>query len=1282
MNARRLRLTVVASLCGLVGALALASTSAQAFDTHVFSSSFGSAGSLAGQLSLNSSLPSGVAINSVTHDVYVADSDNSRVDEFTSSGVFVRAWGWGVADGLPALETCTLSCQAGLSGSGPGELDEPAFIAVDNSGGPSAGDVYVGDGDGPALVSKFDAAGSLISSWGSGGQLDGSSATDGPFERFDGIAVGSAGALMVINGSSRVFEFAQDGSFTTDFEVARGTSHGGLAVDSNGNFFKLDGSLSVEEINASGTDIGQVSSSEANTGIAVDTATGDLYATEAGDVSHYALPGTGTVSEAGGSTCTFRPGTEIGCAATSSFGSSSQSNYKGIGIDPSNGSVYVTDAAADRVDLFIAVVLPDVTTGAASIAKPTSPVLSGVVDPDDIQITSCQFEYGTTTSYGHTVACSQTPGEIGTGSEPVPVNAEISGLSPSTEYHYRLLASNAAGTNPGADRTFIAPGPPIVDLEYATDVASTSATIDAQINPFEASTEYRLEYGTSTSYGQTITGNAGEGSSDVLISHHLQGLLADTTYHYRVVASNVFGPAEGSDRSFTTQAVGGVFALPDGRAWELVSPANKEGALIEPLGQSEGGEVQAASGGGAISYLTSQSVGENPEGKTDLSQILSVRGEHGWRSEDVTIPYSLPKEEIAENLFDSTPEFRLFSSDLSQAIVQPHSALFSPSPEAKERTVYLRDNANRTYVPLVNETNVPQGTKYDGRTGGAMHFRAATPDLSHILIESPEALTPEAKEGCPQSNCSLLPTNLYEWSAGRLQLVNIGPAGETEPMNIYPSQEYLDAHLMSNDGRRIVWGTGTINANRFEKLYVRDMVEKKTMQIGGNQSSFQTMSSDGSRVFVLEGGDLYEFDVNSGVRTDLTANHGAGESNAGVQELVLGAGEDGSYVYFVATGVLASDASAGQDNLYMAHDTGSGWAITHIATLSSDDEKDWNDGIFDGSGRDQLQHVTSRVSPNGRFVTFMSSMPLTGYDNVDAISGQRDEEVYLYDGVMGRLACASCDPTGARPVGVLDDFSLQLPGSSLLVDPIGSWSSNFGGSNHWLAGSIPGWEGVTESMVYQQRYLSDGGRLFFDSPDALVPQDTNGLEDVYEYELAGVGGCTSTDVTFSEGSGGCVSLISSGTSSSESAFFDASDNGDDAFFITAARLTATDYDTSYDVYDAHVCSTEAPCMAQPVSAPPCTSGDSCKAAPSPQPEIFGSAPSATFSGTGNVVASPQLGKAVVRKGLTTAQKRARALAACHAKKAKGKRRICERQARKRYPAKQSRNGVAMRKGHR
>jgi hypothetical protein len=102
-----------------------------------------------------------------------------------------------------------------------------------------------------------------------------------------------------------------------------------------------------------------------------------------------------------------------------------------------------------------------------------------------------------------------------------------------------------------------------------------------------------------------------------------------------------------------------------------------------------------------------------------------------------------------------------------------------------------------------------------------------------------------------------------------------------------------------------------------------------------------------------------------------------------------------------------------------------------------------------------------------------------------------------------------------------------------------------------------------------------------------------------------------------------VGLISSGTSSEESAFLDASETGGDVFFLTTAQLAPQDVDDAYDIYDAHECTSVSPCLQAPAVRPPeCTTADSCRAAPTPQPAIFGAPASATFSGAGNVTPAP------------------------------------------------------------
>jgi DNA-binding beta-propeller fold protein YncE len=192
---------LIAALCLMVAA------PAGAVYTHVLTKSIGEAGSGDGQVALVSgnasqSGSSGVTVNEVTHDVYVADTGNHRIDEFSAAGAFIRAWGWGVADGkTEALQTCASGCHAGLEGAGPGELTDPTFIAVDNSDSPSKGDVYVanktlaGYKEGVTEVEKFTATGGYLS------RNDGSEALlpiPGPFGALiGGIAVDTAGNLWV-----------------------------------------------------------------------------------------------------------------------------------------------------------------------------------------------------------------------------------------------------------------------------------------------------------------------------------------------------------------------------------------------------------------------------------------------------------------------------------------------------------------------------------------------------------------------------------------------------------------------------------------------------------------------------------------------------------------------------------------------------------------------------------------------------------------------------------------------------------------------------------------------------------------------------------------------------------------------------------------------------------------------------------------------------------------------------------------------------------------------------
>lgn len=810
--------------------------------------------------------------------------------------------------------------------------------------------------------------------------------------------------------------------------------------------------------------------------------------------------------------------------------------------------------------------------------------------------------------------------------------------------------------------------PPLVEGESALDVAGTSATLQATIDPEGSETIYRFEYGPTEAYGSSVPvpdGLVGSGLSGVTVSAHVQGLAPGTIYHYRVVAvvASRGESVTAGDANFTTQQLGGELSLLDGRQWQLVSPPNKHGAKIMPI--DEVGVIQAADDGHAITYLANAPTELEPQGLSNEVQVFSTRASGGWSSQDIATPHN-----AATGLsIGQGNEYRSFSSDLSLALVEPQGPFTPLSTEATERTPYIRDDAACSaspatcYTPLVTAGNVAPGAKFGGNGGritGEAKFEGGTSDFTHIVLRSEVGLTSTpGDEG-----------GLYEWADGQIRLVSVLPESEGgTPQGIvslgHASVGEDKRNAISSDGSRIFWTT--IYGG---DLYMRDMVRNETIRIGSGEAAFQIASVDGSRVFfstesgtVLEECDIVE--VGGKLTCEPT------QLASGLLGAVLGVSEDGSYVYFVSNSQLAPGAVAGACtnlvgstalcNLYVERNRRGVWEGPRlIGVLSAADSPDWK-----GSGADALTDLTARVTGNGHWLAFMSQRSLTGYDTHDAASSQPDEEVYLYDGVSERLACASCNPTGDRPSGSAYQDVYQNQG--LLGGGDRVWSSGT-----WIAANIPGWTPYALARaLYQSRYLSDSGRLFFNSGDALTPQDVNGTWDVYEYEPPGVGGCTAAAPTFDSRSDGCVGLVSSGGSAEQSAFMDASESGDDVFFLTTSHLSAEDFDTSLDIYDAHVCSASVPCASAPVSPPPCSTGDSCKAAPSPQPGVFGAPSSATFAGIGNVA---EASERAAPRSLSRAQRLKRALKACRRKKDRRRRAACERRARRQYRANKATRG--------
>jgi len=191
---------------------------------------------------------------------------------------------------------------------------------------------------------------------------------------------------------------------------------------------------------------------------------------------------------------------------------------------------------------------PQATSAAATNATQSSLTLNGTVNPEG-QPTSYWFEYGTTSNYGFETA----PVNAGTGTSTISASAVASGLPSSTTYHFRLVAFNAGGTTLGADKTATTTTPPAVTTDSASKADSSSAVLNAQVNPEGQATTYYFQFGTTTGYGlQTRPVAIGSGTSSVAVHRNPQGLLASTTYHYRVVAQSSGGISYGADATFKT----------------------------------------------------------------------------------------------------------------------------------------------------------------------------------------------------------------------------------------------------------------------------------------------------------------------------------------------------------------------------------------------------------------------------------------------------------------------------------------------------------------------------------------------------------------------------------------------------------------------------------------------------------------------------------------------------------------------------------------------------------
>ncbi len=1302
-------------------------SSASAAQAHVFSTTIGSGpGSAAGQLSLvggsSGSAGSGVAVDGESGDVFVADTANNRVDVFDPSKPvseqFVRAWGWGVLDGKAELETCTSSCQAGIAGSEPGELAGPTFIAVDNSAGASKGDVYVA---GPGvhlespnnLITKFDAEGHLLESWGAKGQLNGPAGVPADqFGQVAGIAVSNeTGGLWVrVDGTlnapnAHIYKFDQAGGFLPPSIEVTGYSPQGLAVDDAGElFFSVD----AERIDRRPGGTVYQAPGVTITGLAADPFTGDLYVDEAGssilDVSPQCEPSLG------------------GCRPTQVFGVGHLSEAAGLTAEPRSGTIYVADAAADRLAVFT--VSLEANVHAADEVKATSATLHGEVNPEGVAVTSCSFQYGPSRSYGQGVPCLNASGvQVGTAADPitgsslVALHADVQGLAAGTVYHFRLHAAGAGGDVHSEDEATPSTLPAaLIEENSSSEVTAGSALLSAKVNPEGLPLSgCEFQYGTTLAYGTSVPceqslAAIGSGTTGVPVSVRLAGLTGETTYHWRLVLSDANLTTTGLDNTFIffppgPERVGGACPnealrgesvvnpktglalsseLPDCRSYEMVTPPAKNGALIAVLLLSKP-EVLAESGERVIgSTVQCFNDAQSCSGFREIAGALYefARTPGGWAARSLGPPASAYAGATAWS----------FSADADTVLYGV------PDAAGSEQFTARQPDGTLQAIGPVSGPEQP----------GALYGRfVSTSDLSHLVYAS---------------------QNGAMWSFD-----GIGPAGKS-------AYEYVGA---GNTQPLLLGVSGGAGSN--------DLISACGTSIGNeNGTSYGVISADGRTVFftaakcgggtgvnvghVVPAAELYErVDQSHTVLVSAPAPAGEGCAAAcaaqpAADAAFQAASADGSRVFFTSTQQLTDSASedahpgdsavsgcldtvgAGGCNLYESEcpghcenaaerrlldvsggdSSGLGPEVQGVVAISSDGSHVYfvAKGVLTANanqagakpleGADNLYvyaggqaafiatlpasdeknwnegAVRANVTPDGRYLVFASHAALTA--DATRVGGLGPAQVYRYDAQSGVLARVSIGLDGFN-----DDGNAGVGDAQILPSQEG-----------FRAQSAPGRLDPTMSH--------DGSRVFFESPVGLTPNALNDVpvnprgqskdlaQNIYEWTAPGAPGCSEA--------AGCVSLISDGRDASEGDGNGRTESavelkgvdatGSNVVFTTTDPLVRQDTDTQSDFYDARVDGG----FPAPTTPPLCETGDTCHE-PTTPPETEPPLASQIFTGPGNLTPAitppppPQTKTAAQLR----AEKLARALRRCHKDKNRTRRKKCERQARSRYTSK-------------
>ncbi len=896
---------------------------------------------------------------------------------------------------------------------------------------------------------------------------------------------------------------------------------------------------------------------------------------------------------------------------------------------------------------------PEVSTEQASNVQPTSATLHGTVNPQGVELSTCQFEYFGYETGVHTVACEQSPKTIGSGTAPVSVSAEATGLQEDKSYNFRLEATNPNAAQ-GQYLEFTTPGPPRVAVETATHLSHTKATLGALVSPEGFETTYDFEYGTTTSYGTSIpvpAASVGSGTSYLEVSQELSGLQAETTYDYRIVATNSRGTVDGEPATFTTPppvTFGGTSAANIGTTTATLyaslnplgtdttyhfeygtttSYGNSAPASPADIGSGEGEVIvsQAVSGLQENTVYHFRVVGTNSIGTSDgpdeifmtrisPSQCPNAAGRTGpsahlpdCRAYELVTPPN--KREASQDLiFDINAGFSqaaVAGADGDHIAVKLGGVTFGPNPLPNGTFAVFSRGATGWEITAVNPPGSDSEIYNEGLFNSDLTEAAVTHESTPLTSTTTEIFSVGPDGAPPSSILATLPQgNGTRFSAGSTDLSKI--IVESPLHNLLHGGAPTGTDAGANDLYQ--WSNG-----QFSLVNVTT-AGTLVSQCGASQTSTNASwsSTDGSKIFFQSpetfapsGEPGCEEPTQVYVRLNGKETVDVSTPEAGLVNTkpvyFSGASADGSEVLLTSEGQLTADAAGRYGMKLYLYDAATGKLSFVTASLTGSAEaaeiliSEDGSSVFFRDGENETYYRYDTSTGTLQFIAQREVEASYGgnkYESIDTTTA--NGKVFLF--VAQRVAGIPLRDGGSYNDEV---YRFDAENSNLVCVSCPSDLGEVHGGGKYFPLS-----GILETPNHVPRPLamsSDGSYVFFDSNDHLVPQDTNAAHG---------GNYTEEGTDVYEWHNGTVSLITAGNSPQPSTFLGTSPDGSNVFFATHSQLVPQDTDTLGDIYDARI-DGGFPVATEPV---PCQ-GDACH---NPPPLPNDATPSSmTFSGPGN-----------------------------------------------------------------